>query len=242
MGDVWLRKWLYIDEADSHYGSAFFIEIFEGIVILRLFYFFVYRMEKELDKFDELKDFNSGNSNDVSYDIFKNFLNFDEELKEYGKRFSVFYYIPCYVPYDDVEWCEDNLDGWDDSYEHRLKIVKKWNDNIRHWKDFPGIYDILKKHSYSMAEGRPIEILVCKYNDEYMDKARKVTEEKRKEYEWTWITVRDPASYAYFAWCYGGSTWRGNQEVIRKFRNIFPDKVKEMKLDVVRKNNKKEDN
>jgi hypothetical protein len=74
-----------------------------------------------------------------------------------------------------------------------------------------------------------------------MEKARKMTEEKRKEYEWTWIIVRDPDSYVYFAWCFGGSTWRGNQEVIRKIRNIFPDKVKEMKLDVVRKNNKKED-
>ena len=231
-------------------GQLFLIDISEEIIMLWLLYFFCERMEKGLNKFDDLKDFNSRNSCDASYDIYKNFLNSDEELKEYGKRFSVFYYIPCYVPYDDVEWCEDNLDNlddwdnslddWDAVYEQGLKVVKKWNDNIRHWKDFPGIYDILKKHSYSMAEGRPIEILVCKYSDEYMEKARKVTEEKRKEYEWTWIIVRDPNSYAYFPWCFGGSTWRGNQEVIRKIRNIFPDKVKEMKLDVVRKNNKKE--
>jgi hypothetical protein len=65
--------------------------------------FFCERMEKGLNKFDDLKDFNSRNSCDASYDIYKNFLNSDEELKEYGKRFSVFYYIPCYVPYDDVE-------------------------------------------------------------------------------------------------------------------------------------------
>lgn len=198
-------------------------------------------MGKEVNKLEELKDFNSNNSYDVSYDIYNNFLNSDEELKEYGEKFSVFYYIPCYVPYDDVEWYEDNFDDWNDSYEHRLYVMQKWDHNIRHWKDLPGIYDILKRHNYSMAEGRPIEILVGKYSDEYMEKARKVTEEKRKEYEWKWIIIRDPASYVYFAWYYGGSTWRGNQEVIRKIRNIFPNKVKEIKLDMVRKNDKKED-
>jgi hypothetical protein len=34
-----------------------------------------------------------------------------------------------------------------------------------------------------MANGFPLEILIGKYSEESMTKARKITEEKRKEYE-----------------------------------------------------------
>jgi hypothetical protein len=34
-----------------------------------------------------------------------------------------------------------------------------------------------------MANGFPLEILIGKYSEESMAKARKITEEKRKEYE-----------------------------------------------------------
>ena len=82
-----------------------------------------------------------------------------------------------------------------------------------------------------MAEGRPLEILIWKYNEESMAKARKITEEKRKEYEWMWFTIWDPKEYMYLVWFFGGTTWRTNQYIIKEIRDMFPDKLKVLKVE-----------
>jgi hypothetical protein len=74
--------------------------------------------------------------------------------------------------------------------------------------------------------------LIGKYSEESMAKARKFTEERRKEFEWMWFTVWDPREYVYILGYFGGSTWRANQEIIKDIRDMFPDKVKEIKIGV----------
>ncbi len=80
-----------------------------------------------------------------------------------------------------------------------------------------------------MANGFPLEILVWKYSEKSMDKARKITEEKRREFEWAGIIVWDPKEYVYLVWFFGWTTWRTNQYIIREIRDMFPDKVKQIK-------------
>ena len=70
-----------------------------------------------------------------------------------------------------------------------------------------------------------------------MAEARKITEEKRKEYEWMWFTIWDPKEYVYIVGFFGWTTWRTNQYIIKQFRDMFPDKI-----EVVKSDDKKEDN
>ena len=79
-----------------------------------------------------------------------------------------------------------------------------------------------------MANGHPLQILIGKYSEESMEKARKITEEKRKEYEWMGIAIWDPKSYMYLVGFFGGTSWRNNEKII-KIRQAFPDKIRVIK-------------
>jgi hypothetical protein len=73
--------------------------------------------------------------------------------------------------------------------------------------------------------------LIGKYSEESMAKARKITEEKRKEYEWMWFTIWDPKEYIYLVWFFGGTTWRTNQYIIKEIKDMFPDKWRVIKAE-----------
>ena len=62
-----------------------------------------------------------------------------------------------------------------------------------------------------------------------MERARRITEIKRKEYESAGIRVWDPKAYMYLVGFFGGTSWRNNEEIIREIREMFPDKVKVIK-------------
>ena len=147
-----------------------------------------------------LENFKNENSNDISFDLYKNFADSEENLKKFWDTFSDFYYISC-APF---------------------------HESIEKWKNTPEIYDILKR-SVHMANGFPLEIIIWKYSEESMDKARRITEEKRKEYEWMWFTIWEPKEYMYIVGFFGGTTGRTNQEIIRGIRNMFPDKIRVLK-------------
>lgn len=147
-----------------------------------------------------LESFKRENSNDISFDLYKNFADSEESLKKFWEAFSELYYISC-PPFE---------------------------KNIEQWKNIPEIYDILKR-SVHMANGFPLEILIGKYSEESMEKARKITEEKRKEFEWSGIIVWDPKSYMYIIWFFGGSTGRANEQIINDIKKMFPEKIRTIK-------------
>ena len=159
-------------------------------------------MKKNIEerKIEWLESFTRNTSNDISFDLYKNLVNSEENIKKYWEAFSEFYYISC-APFD---------------------------KNINEWKNMPEIYTILERSKH-MAEGHPLEILIGKYSEESITKAKKITEEKRKEYEWMWFTIWDPKEYVYLVWFFGGTTWRTNQYIINEIKNIFPDKRKVIK-------------
>ena len=159
-------------------------------------------MEKKMRTIEWLEKFSVRNSNDISFDLYKNFTDSDESLKKYWDAFSDFYYISC-APFD---------------------------KSIDQWKNVPEIYAILKR-SIHMANGFPLEILIWKYSHESMDKARKITEERRKEFEWTGIVVWDPKEYMYLVGFFGGTSWRTNQYIIKEIKEAFPDKWRVIKAE-----------
>ena len=147
-----------------------------------------------------LKNFKMENSNDISFDLYKNFADSEESLRKFWNTFSDFYYISC-SPFD---------------------------ESIEKWKNVSEIYNILKR-SVHMANGFPLEIIIWKYSEESIQKARNITEQKRKEYEWMWFTIWEPKEYMYIVGFFGGTTGRTNQEIIREIRNMFHDKIKVLK-------------
>ena len=159
-------------------------------------------MEKNIEekKIEWLESFTRNTSNDISFDLYKNFAESRESLRKYWEAFSDFYYISC-APFD---------------------------KSINQWENVPEIYGILKRSEH-MANGLPLEILIGKYSEESMTRARKITEEKRKEYEWMWFTIWDPKEYMYIVGFFGGTTWRNNEEIIRELKQEFPNKVKTIK-------------
>ena len=201
-------------------------------------------MEKETRKIEWLEDFSVRNSNDISpnttYELYENFSNSKESLRKYWEVFSDFYYISYLVPYevteeDDIEWWWDeeqwidNIDQWLNSEERRKYRAEQRKKGIEKWKEIPGIYNILERYSYDKVEGHPIEILIWKYSEESMEKARKITEKMRKEFEWIEFVIWEPKSYVYFVGFSWWTRWRTNQEIIREIREMFPDKVKVIK-------------
>ena len=108
---------------------------------------------------------------------------------------------------------------------------KQWENAISKFKKYPGLYNILQRCSFHMQDGYPLEILIGKYSEESMAKARRFTEERRKEFEWMWFTVWDPREYVYIVGYFGGSTWRANQEIIKDIRDMFPDKLRVIKVE-----------
>jgi hypothetical protein len=51
------------------------------------------------------------------------------------------------------------------------------------------------------------------------------TEELKKQYEWEWIEIRDPKRYFYMIGYFWWTSWRTIQEVIKVFKQKFPDKI-----------------
>ncbi len=56
-------------------------------------------MKKEARIIEWLENFSVSNSNDISFDLYKNFADSKESLKKYWNAFSDFYYISC-APFD----------------------------------------------------------------------------------------------------------------------------------------------
>ena len=158
---------------------------------------------KNLDRLENsewLESFAKDTISDITFNLYRTFSS-DEEIHEFWNKFSDFYHISC-SPFDET---------------------------IENRRDIHEIYDILKR-SQHMAEWHHLEILIGKYSDETMERAKKATEEKRKEYEWTNIIIWDPKSYMYLVWFFWGSSWRTAQYVINEIKNYFPEKFKEVKL------------
>ena len=167
----------------------------------------LYENENWLDKF------NMKNSRDTTFDIY-DVLNFDA----YG---------------------DSNIDEKHKKYEEALKkycsyfsdifYIKCYPFLIDQWKDHPEIYDILKRYAHT-ANGYPLEILIWKYSDEAMQRARKITEENRKRYEDMWFTVRDPNEYQHMIWYFWGTSWRICEEVIKDIKEVAPEKIKVLEV------------
>ena len=83
-------------------------------------------MEKNIEerKIEWLESFNRNTTNDISFDLYKNFTDSEENLRKYWEAFSDFYYISC-APFD---------------------------KSIDQWKNVPEIYNILKRSEH-MANG-----------------------------------------------------------------------------------------
>ena len=145
-------------------------------------------------KIEDLKSFNEENSNYISFDLYKNFINSELNFEKFWEGFSDFYYIIC-APFD---------------------------KSIAQRKNISEIHKILVR-SVHIAEGHPLEILIWKYSEESMKKARKFAEEHK------WIC--NPKEYMYLIGFYGDSTWRANQYFIKKIRDMFPDKIRVLKPD-----------
>jgi len=158
---------------------------------------------KGLDKLENaewLESFSHENASDMTFNLY-NTLSSDEKIEEFWNKCSDFYHINCF-PFD--EWLEE-------------------------WKDIPDIYNVLDQFAHT-ANGFPLDILICKFNDKSMEEAKRLTEEFRKQYEWTSITIKDPNSYAYMVWFFWGSTWRTAQYIIKELKNRFSNKFRELKV------------
>ena len=99
---------------------------------------------------------------------------------------------------------------------------------IEEWKNEPEIYRILQRCKH-MADNYPLEILIGKYSEEAMSKAKKITQIKRKEFEWSWIIVLDPKQYIYIVWFFWWTSGRNNQYIIEQIKKNYPYKFWELK-------------
>ena len=125
-----------------------------------------------------LDAFKIENSNDISFDLYKDFADSEETLRKYWELFSDFYYISCH-PFD---------------------------ESIEKWKDMPEIYNILKRSEH-MADGHPLEILIWKYSEESMERAKKNNRGQKKG---IWIIrnccLRTKVLYVY-CWIFLRNYW-----------------------------------
>ena len=153
----------------------------------------------KLENAEWLVSFSNENSSDITFSLY-NTLSGDEDIKNFWEKCSDLYYFSCF-PFD---------------------------ESLEQWKEVPDIYKILKQFAHT-ANGHPLDILICKYDENSMQEARKMTEEFRKKYEWTNITIKDPNNYVYMVWFFWGSAWRTAQYLIRELREQFPDKFRNLK-------------
>ena len=60
-------------------------------------------MKKNIEerKIEWLESFNTNTTNDISFDLYKNFADSKENLRKYWEAFSDFYYISC-APFDET--------------------------------------------------------------------------------------------------------------------------------------------
>lgn len=142
---------------------------------------------------DWVDNFSWETSCDASFDLYNNFSiqYLSESVNSLWNKFSDIYYISC-SPF-----------------------------NIEAWKDYPEIYEILKRYKHT-AEGRPLEILIWAYNQETIDYANKRTEELRKIYD----CVDGPKRFMHIVWFYWWTSWRTIQVIISEFKKQFPKKIK----------------
>jgi len=149
-----------------------------------------------------LDKFNMQNSRDATFDIYDT-LNREKKYEQSLK-----------------EYCSHFSD---------IYYIKCYPFLIDQWKDHPEIYDILKRYAHT-ANGYPLEILIWKYSDEAMQRARKITEENRKRYEDMWFTVHDPNEYQHMIWYFWGTSWRICEEVIKDIKEVAPEKIKVLEV------------
>ena len=154
-----------------------------------------------------LDRFNMENSRDATFDIYDT-LNRDKKYEQALK-----------------EHCSHFSD---------IYYIRCFPFSIDQRKDYPKIYDILKRYEHT-ANGHPLEILIWKYSDETMQRARKITEENRKRYEDMWFTVWDPKEYQHMIWFFWGTSWRICEEVIKDVKKVAPDKIKLLEVKSDRK-------
>lgn len=153
-----------------------------------------------VDNAEWLEGFDYSLSSDITFNLY-NTLTYDEQIREFWDKCSDFYHISCF-PFD-----------W--ALEQR--------------RDVPEIYKILIKFAHT-AEGHPLDVLICKYNDESMQEFQKKVEEFREKYRKTWIKIKNPNPYVYMVWFFWGSAGRTAQYVIRELKDNFPEKFKELKV------------
>lgn len=149
-----------------------------------------------------LESFKREYANDITSDLYKNFMNSDEELYKFCDAFSDFYYLSCTA----------------------------FDNDLKRWEKFPEIHTILQRSKH-MADWHPLKVLIWKYSEEYMAKARKITEEMRQSEEYEWLKIWDPYPYLLIIWYFWWTAGRNNEYAIDKIRNTFPDKVKVIKAE-----------
>ena len=153
-----------------------------------------------LENAEWLELFSRENSSDITFSLYNN-LTSDEDINKFWEKCSDLYYFSCF-PFD---------------------------ESLEKWREVPDVYQILKQFAHT-ANGHPLDILICKYDEESMQEARKMTEEFRKKYEGTNVTIKDPNGYVYMVWFFWGSAWRTAQYLIRELKEKFPDKFRDLKV------------
>lgn len=154
----------------------------------------------KLENAEWLESFSHENTSDMTFSLY-NTLSSDEDIEAFWNKCSDFYHLSCF-PFD---------------------------DDLDQWRAVPDVYKILDQFAHT-ADWFPLDVLICKFSEENMEEARRLTEEFKKKYEGTSIAIKDPNSYAYIVWFFWGSSWRTAQYVIKELRNRFPDKFRELKV------------
>ena len=152
-----------------------------------------------LNNAEWLEEFNHKLSSDITFNLYNN-LSSDESIRAFWDKCSDFYHLSCF-PFD---------------------------GELEKWVDVPDIYEILKKFAHT-ADGHPLDVLICKFNEKTMEEAKQQVEELRKRCDGMEITIAEPYPYIYMVWFFGGSSWRTAQYVLWELRNNFPEKFKEIK-------------
>ena len=147
-----------------------------------------------------LESFSRSLSSDITFNLY-NTLDNDKQIKEFWDKCSSFYHLSCF-PFDET---------------------------IKQWEIVPDIYEILRCFIHT-ANGHPLDVLICKYNEGSIQEANNKVELLKKEYEKLWIEIKNPYPYVYMVGFFGGSAWRTAQYMIWELKNKFPEKFKELKI------------
>lgn len=158
---------------------------------------------------ESLEKFTQWNSiNSTTDDLYKT-LN-ELWIKERSKRFSDIYLIKYLPKYNR-----------DENFEKSKFKPVEWFDK------YPEIKEILERYQHT-ADNAELKLLICKYSEETMEKARKFTEEMRTKYEDLSQKIKDPAEFTYFVWYFWGTAWRWNLACIEEILKTIPERIQEI--------------